>query len=388
MAKHIQRMRMELRATRRRMWIRCPTRYPATYDCEISINEFDRAVRCPPCHSATTQPVAAVSAISTLPVPSRHPVDGAERSLELKASTSQVCTLLNVRHGESTSTAHQLKPQQSRHHNGLLCRHYVLDSIVFLSLFTHICCIEYWSNLRSCGVNVQGLEQCHLEIPEDIFVVVPGGSTADTREVRKTDEGPPPMGFPCPSTWLFDFEGSTSFHYLLFIDVVCGLQEQSGFVKHTSVLLLHGTQGVLVLPTHTVAITTKLCQCTKDAANKVYLDLLRDARHNLDGTHIIHPFLRDIIILPHLRRQRALRGELDATLRHSVELQQQQKKHTDPSGGASISVSAGGTIGRGERLSPTSTTQRTTESIDKDSDDRKPNEAHTWWKSGASAPQE
>ncbi|KAL0503072.1 LOW QUALITY PROTEIN: hypothetical protein Q4I32_004511 [Leishmania shawi] len=386
MAKHIQRMRMELRATRRRMWIRCPTRYPATYDCEISINEFDRAVRCPPCHSATTQPVAAVSAISTLPVPSRHPVDGAERSLELKASTSQVCTLLNVRHGESTSTAHQLKPQQSRHHNGLLCRHYVLDSIVFLSLFTHICCIEYWSNLRSCGVNVQGLEQCHLEIPEDIFVVVPGGSTADTREVHKTDEGPPPMGFPCPSTWLFDFEGSTSFHYLLFIDVVWAAGAE--WLRQTHLCITATRHTGRSRFTHSHCCHYHETVSVHERRREQGLSRLAEGCTTQPGRYPHHSPLPQGHHYPAslaASTGAARRARCDAKTQC---LQQQQKKHTDPSGGASISVSAGGTIGRGERLSPTSTTQRTTESIDKDSDDRKPNEAHTWWKSGASAPQE
>ncbi|KAK7200384.1 Alpha/beta hydrolase family [Novymonas esmeraldas] len=341
-AQYIQRVFTELR-TSPQIERNAPYACPATHDPAESVDSFDRAVRCPQPHAASAPPPpAAVAAAATTSTADPTAAPDSAAAGPSRGAPS------NAPYGTSSSAASS--PLQR--HRGLPCRHYALGGIILLSPFASVRCVEGWDALRHYGLNVQELERRRLEVLEDTLVAAPGDWAADAREVRHTDgRPPPPMDSLRRPPWIFSVARYISFNRFPSIDVMCELQEKGGYFNHTPLLLLHGAQDVLIPPIHTVAIATKLRQCTKGADAKVYLGILRNEGHNnLHCSHIIRRFYKDVILLPHLRRQQTLRDELEETLGHDVEQQQQQQQqqHQQQQNlGASVGGSGGGAGGGG-----------------------------------------
>lgn len=221
-----------------------------------------------------------------------------------------------------------------RPHAALPCRHYALGGIILLSPLPSVRCIEHWSTLRQYGLNVHELERRRLTLREDVLMPAPQDWAQDAREVLVGAEGPPTLENPLPPPFIFSLARFISFNRFPSIDVMCKLQRQFDYFNTTPLLLLHGAQDVLVPPLHSVAIATMLRQCATGADAKMYLGVLKDGGHNnLQCAHIIRRFYKDIILMPHLRRQKALHDGLEETLGHGVELQhvqQQQPHQTQP----------------------------------------------------------
>lgn len=229
-------------------------------------------------------------------------------------------------HGEGqryNSTPTSFAPQRAPYGNRsgwrgtvMPCQHYALGGIILLSPFASIRCLEMWSTCKKLYKLSNGeLVRRRCEVPMDLLTFAPvswcdDASTSSPiwEEKAATEQPAEPL--------LFRISRYISFNRFPTVDVACMMQERDDYFCKTPLLLLHGSNDNLVPPIHSVAIASKLRQCHRGDMAKIYLAFLSECGHNnMNCASLIRRFYKDVILVPHLERQRLMQRELEETLR-------------------------------------------------------------------------
>ncbi|CAD2217203.1 hypothetical protein AGDE_12553 [Angomonas deanei] len=159
------------------------------------------------------------------------------------------------------------------------CAHNTLAGIILLSPFASIHCVEYKNTLRKYNLHPSSLEMRMWNSPNNIVFPAPGSWADDCSTFDKSLEGDLPHLIPDPPL-LFRMSRYLSFNRLPTLEVAAELQEKQEYFNYTPLLLVHGTADTLVPAYNSVAIATKLRQCSNGQSARVFLSLLKDNTHN------------------------------------------------------------------------------------------------------------